>query len=185
MSRMRSLIPVVVLMTVVAGPARAAVLSAGANFGVSYVTEGDGLLGIHVPGSSDPYFGGLMPGLRLGINDQTFRHLVAIDLGLTYLNSSGSSLHVIELMGSYQHHLVTQGRTAPFINLGAGLVNVGGDSASETRVLVGAGVGVRQTLVHGHGAGRFEMRLDHLNEKDFDPSLNVISFRVGFDLYGQ
>lgn len=186
MTRLRPLLLWLALLWVFTATARAD-LVVGTNFGVSsYILENH-FFTLHAPGNSNPLLPVLQPGLRLGIYDRERRGLFALDAGLAYLNGGGDALYLIQLMESYQHHFVATRPGAPFVNLGAGVVVLGRGGTTVSTFVFGGGVGVRQTLGHGHGAGRIEVRIDRMGRDQdlFEDKVTVISFRFGFDLYGE
>jgi len=175
------LLIVLVLVALPGGPARAATWSIGPNLGFDVLTSnGDNLLIIGVPASSGP-FAGFTPGLRIGVLDGTGRNQLFFDTGLQVISVSGSSVQSSTVTANYAYHF--QEGSGPYLTAGLGFHMVGFDANTETQLRYGAGVGVRQRLAHGHGAVRFETRLDVLDptESQLD-SVTDFGLRIGFDL---
>jgi hypothetical protein len=178
---MRQVASVLVLGIVLAIPSHAATLSIGPSVGLDiYSASGSSTLIVTAPAGGDALFGGLKPGLRLAIRDETGRHTVFTDVSMVSLSGSGSSLHVLSGTINYAHAF--REGTSPYVTGGLGFANVGYDGYSETATMFGGGVGGRFVLGHGHGAVRLEARYDRADSPEFSEPLNILGLRVGFDL---
>ena len=112
-----------------------------------------------------------------------------VDTGLTYESSNGSSVRVLQATGNVQFNLSRRSSSGAYMAAGLGFWSVsegsGNTSTSATVPSIGAGLGVRRVLRHGHGAVRGEMRLDH----DFEDqgagleAFNAMYVKLGFDLW--
>lgn len=167
--------------TVLAFPCHAGTVSIGPSIGFDmYSANGSSSIVIAAPAGNDLLFGGLKPGLRLGLRDATGQNTVFTDLSMVAFSGSGFSLHTFS--GTLNYARAFREGSSPYITGGLGFSNYGGDGYSETAFLVGGGVGFRKELGHGNGAVRLEGRYDRASSADFSVPLNILGLRVGFDL---
>ncbi len=179
-----------ILFAIVLGSAAAAnggVFSMGASFGATFTQPeyGDGATFIGIPGNAAE---GLMPGLRLGLSDDTLRSAFAIDVGLGHASSGGASETL--LIGAMSTtYAFSRERTSPYFTLGAGVLHTAyssdgafGHSDSATNPMAGVGIGVRSLVADEHGQFRAETRYDRIFPSGGD-STGMFSLRIGFDLF--
>ena len=177
----RSIPVALALAAVLALPCHAATVSIGPSIGFDmYSANGSSSVVIAAPAGSDVLFGGLRPGLRVGVRDATGQNTVFTDLSMVAFSGSGVSLHSVS--GTLNYAYAFREGTSPYVTGGLGFANFGGDGYSETTTLLGGGVGMRQVLGHGHGAVRIEGRYDRASSADSSVPLNILGLRVGFDL---
>jgi len=173
----------------VTGAAHAGGTLVGTSFGFTHYApeNGDGLSAISLPYQGS-LFGTFQPGLRIGgFVDEDRRHEIFADTGVSWLSGDGFTFTSIQLMGGYQH-CFSAGPEAPYVNIGVGMLHIGGDDDSINAMVVGGGFGVRHVLANGHGAVRGEFRLDHQFEGKRDgavvlDAINAYGVKFGFDLY--
>ena len=178
---MKTISAALVIGIMFAIPSHAATVSIGPSIGFDmYSANGSSSIVIAAPAGNDLLFGGLKPGLRLGVRDATGRNTVFTDLSMVTFSGSGLSLHTFS--GTLNYAYAFREGSSPYVTAGLGFSNYGGDGYSETATLVGGGVGMRQVLGHGHGAIRIEGRYDRASSQDFSEPLNILGLRVGFDL---
>jgi hypothetical protein len=129
-----------------------------------------------------------MPGLRVGFLKLGASHEYFVDTGLTYESSNGNSIRVLQTTANIQFNLSRGRSSGAYMAAGLGFWSVnegsGNTSTSATVPSIGAGLGIRRMLRHGHGAVRGEMRLDHYFE-DQNAGLdafNAMYVKLGFDL---
>jgi outer membrane protein with beta-barrel domain len=174
------------LVAAVPASASAGTWSLGPNVGLSVLSSQNSSQTVFAwPGNSI----GFMPGLRVGFFQKGAPHEFFVDTGLTYESSNGNSLRVLQATGNMQFNLSRRSSTGTYAAAGLGFWSVnegsGGTSTSATVPSIGAGLGVRKILRHGHGAVRAEMRLDHYFE-DQNAGLdafNAMYVKLGFDLW--
>lgn len=165
-------------------PAQSGAWSLGSHMGLAHISsgvEGSGSsFSIAGPQSAFVY----QPGLRLGFGDERRMQEVQLDVGFFWLDQAGASYSLLDLSTSYQRCL-SGGSTAPFANLGLGLLSEGSAGRSSASGLFGLGVGVRHVIRERRGAVRAEGRVDWLlRDKTTDrPALTTIGLRLGFDLW--
>jgi hypothetical protein len=166
-------------------PAAAGTMTLGPNFGISVLSNQNANQTIVVwPGDVV----GFMPGLRIGFLDRRSSAEFFVDTGLSYESSSGSSSRILQASGNIQFKL-SRASTGAFMNAGVGFWSLNEDfgSASTTATVpsLGAGLGVRRVLRHGHGAVRAEMRLDHYFQDQGAgvDAFNSVGLKFGFDLW--
>jgi len=186
MSLARSFAALALLASTLLVPASGhAVTMVGTNFGLSVLMPpdgGDDLIAIAAPGQAGTLVPGLIPGLRIGASSGP--HEGFLDLAISLLSASGTSITNVTAMANYQANFSPASLVSPYVTAGFGVVHVSYESESETSPVVGGGVGMRRTLGNGHGAVRFEVRADHFFESD--QALiegTAIGFKLGFDLY--
>jgi hypothetical protein len=181
-----AVIPMLACLVLAAAPARAE-RSIGANLGLAYLMpeRGAGGLVISAPGTVFPV---IQPGLRFGFSDADRANWLTLDTGLMLLESSGTSFYVLPLVASYEHHFMPARDVTPYVDFGLGVNVVGGQDDFDTALTLGAGLGMRHRLAHGHGAARVELRFDRVEE--FESSgwfssggYHQIGAKIGFDLY--
>ena len=66
-----------------------------------------------------------------------------------------------------------------WLTLGLGFSRISFEGDSQTSVLYGGGVGIRERLRHGHGSVRID-RAD--SQESYSEPVNIIGVHVGFDL---
>jgi hypothetical protein len=164
-------------------------ISVGTNFGVAIHSPedgGDNTTLVGVP-SQASLIGTIRPGLRIGGAGSKRDHEGYLDLSYDGISSGGSSFHALRLGLNYQYNF-GGGSFRPFLTIGGGVYNVGGESIDANSATFGGALGFGVPVSDDHGRFRLEVRLDHLNEgKDggnvvIDPA-NVYQFTMGFDLW--
>ncbi len=173
--------------------ARAQGLFLGSNLGLYWYQneDGDALTSLSWPGTAS--LGAFQPGLRLGWSlDPAHRQAVYVDTGLSFTSIEGDdhSTTFLQLSGNYQYAF-SDAAAAPFVNVGLGLHHMAYEGESLTPFVLGAGVGIRRMLEHGHGALRAEVRLDRQLEAERErgsftlhsPALTGFTVRFGYDLF--
>jgi hypothetical protein len=175
------------LLLVAAVPVSAAAgtWSLGPNIGLSVLSSQNSSQTVFAwPGNSI----GFMPGLRVGFLKLGASHEYFVDTGLTYESSNGNSIRVLQTTANIQFNLSRGRSSGAYMAAGLGFWSVnegsGNTSTSATVPSIGAGLGIRRMLRHGHGAVRGEMRLDHYFE-DQNAGLdafNAMYVKLGFDL---
>lgn len=181
-----AVVPMLASLVLSPAPARAE-RSIGANLGVVYLLPeyGTGGLVISAPSTVFPL---IQPGVRLGFSDARRANWLVLDTGLMLIEASGTSFYVAPLLASYEHHFAPDADASPYVNFGLGANVVGGEDDLETGLTLGAGLGVRHRLAHGHGAARVELRFDRIEEFESSGWFSTggyqqIGARIGFDLY--
>ena len=166
-------------------PAAAGTWTLGPNFGISVLSNQNASQTVVVwPGDVV----GFMPGLRIGFLDRRSSAEFFVDTGLSYESSSGTSSRIFQASGNMQFKL-SRGTSGAFANAGVGFWSLsedfGSTSTTTTVPSLGAGLGFRQVLRHGHGALRAEMRLDHYFEDSGAglDAFNSFGLKFGFDLW--
>jgi hypothetical protein len=188
---------VVIASLLVGGSARASAII-GASLGYTHIDYPD-------PDFSDPYSDVIgfpsgqdwgQPGLRLGYLLPQGHWDINTDLGIVHRSGNyGPKETWLELLPQVQWNPFGRERWSPFANAGIGFdhesVTFSSESASGTRLAVGAGIGVRTPVSDGHGFLRAEVRFDHFekSEKELGPGSSLIfleanqfSLKLGFDL---
>lgn len=158
--------------------------SIGANFGFTHYLpkSGDGLSLVGLPNNS--MLGLFAPGMRVTMPLGTDgRASLVLDAGLNFMSVSGSSMHMIGLLGGYQYAF-SEAADSPYVTVAAGLNSVGGSGISSVNNLVlGGGVGLRHRLPHDKGSLRAELHVDHeFDSEDSTNSLTAIGLKLGFDV---
>lgn len=176
------------MLLVAAAPVSAAAgtWSLGPNIGLSVLSSQNSSQTVFAwPGNSI----GFMPGLRVGFLRRGAPTEFFVDTGLTYESSNGSSLRILQATGNVQFNLTRGSSSGAYMAAGLGFWSVnegsGNSSTSSTVPSIGAGLGVRRVLRHGHGAVRGEMRLDHYFEDQGAgiDAFNAMYVKLGFDLW--
>jgi len=171
-------------MILVATPASAGAWSLGSHFGLSTLkgAKGGGSSTVLAwPANAIAY----QPALRVGFGDSRRTHELQFDSGLFLLDEGGSTLTLLAGSAGYQFTLASSWANAPFVNASVGFYREGGETLSATSPTFGAGIGMRHRVRDGHGALRFEGRVDRLRRApEFDrPGLTSFGLRLGFDLW--
>ena len=183
--KLRALAFIALLAVAAPSGAQAGMWSLGPNIGLSVLTSQNSSATV-VAWPGDIF--GFMPGLRVGYLRRGAPSEFFVDTGLSYQSSEGNSFRVLQATGNMQFNLA---RTAsgPYLSAGLGFYSLsegsGNVSTSTTVPIIGAGLGARQVLRHGHGAIRGEVRFDHFFE-DADAgfeAFNALFIKVGFDLW--
>ena len=182
------------LIPLLASGAFAGNWSLGANFGyvVETPTRGPDRTFASVLGS--PNY--LIPGVRLGYRGESERSDVFVDLGLRMSFADGRQSTRSQTTLNYQRNLrLGKGGSELYGTLGGGILTLfetrvgpGGTALSASRLVGGAGLGVRQRYAQGHGTFRIEVRYDQYTKaENWDveliPAASAITGKVGFDLW--
>ena len=160
----------------------------GTNLGVQILspTEGNGesVTLFEAPSSTNLFFGGFVPGIRIGQITSGGQDEVSLDTGFSILTSNGSTFSSVAGTINFQHDFGTSGAT-PYLTGGIGLDALsGGGSSTQTNTILGAGFGVRTKMANGHGGTRIEVRYDRVvTGETGGVDLNVIGVKFGFDLF--
>lgn len=192
------------LMVASAVPARAMNWSIGANLGASIIlpedtdVNGDGIKD-NLENEVDFAWpqNGLIPGLRVGFAGENPKHEFFFDTGLFLASTKNASFSQFSGTANYQYNFGGgTGSVSPYFTAGGGLlVERSKDKTppptvelSGTAGIFGAGLGIRHKMGNGHGTLRGEVRFDRTTEaKDTGilifPAANIISFKLGFDLW--
>jgi hypothetical protein len=162
-----------------------AVTMVGTNFGFSVLMPphgADDLVTVAAPGQAGTVFPGLIPGLRIGASSGL--HEGYLDLAISVLSASGTTITNLTAMANYQANFAPASLVSPYLTAGVGVVHASYESESATSPVVGGGVGMRRVLSNGHGGMRFEARVDHFSKSDqgFIEG-TAIGFKLGFDLF--
>lgn len=191
------LIATLALMTLGAREAAAMNWSVGANLGYSTVMPADkydaeNLNYIAWPNSD------FSPGMRFGFTGENPAHEVFIDTGLRLFSTGDLSSRDLILSGNFQYNFGSSGSNHPFVTGGLGVYVSGlknddpliAIDESATSVIYGLGVGMRHKMGHGNGTMRAELRFDRMAEGEDGtsiviPEATIITFRLGFDLWGK
>ena len=163
-------------------PAAAGMWSIGPNFGVSVNSSQNSTVTVLAwPGDSF----GFQPGLRLGYLGRTSPNEFFADTGFLMESESGSSFRILQASGNLLRRLSGRSLSGPYLTAGLGFWMIGNGSTTRTLPSLGAGLGARGVLRHGHGAFRGEVRLDHFFEDQGAgiDAFNSLGFRLGFDLW--
>jgi hypothetical protein len=176
------------LLLATASPAFADI-SVGTNFGFAIhhpEDGGDNTTLVGVP-SQASLVGTVRPGLRIGGAGEKRDHEGYVDLSYDGLSSNGSSVHALRIGVNYQYNFAGTSMR-PFVTVGGGMYNLGGESVSATSSTIGGGLGFGVPVSDDHGRFRLELRMDHLNDgKDGGNvvigAANVYQFTLGFDLW--
>ena len=177
---------VVLIVAAVPATAAAGTWTLGPNIGLSVLSSQNSSQTVFAwPGSSI----GFMPGLRVGFLKRGAPTEFFVDTGLTYESSNGSSMRILQATGNMQFNLSRRSSSGAYLAAGLGFWSInegsGNSSTSTTVPSIGAGLGVRRVLRHGHGAVRGEMRLDHYFEDQGAglEAFNAMYVKLGFDLW--
>ncbi len=175
---------VVVALLVAAWPssAVAGMWSVGPNFGISVnANQNASTTVVAWPGNSF----GFQPGLRIGYLERTSPLEFYVDTGFLMESESGSSFRILQASGNFQHRLSGRSPSGPYVTAGLGFWMIGDGSTTSTVPSLGAGLGARGVLRHGHGAFRGEFRLDHFFEDQGAgiDAFTALGFKLGFDLW--
>jgi len=172
--------------------ARAAI-TAGASFGYTHTSfphENVTTNAVGIPGREQMG----QPGMRLSYLAPGRLWDLNLDVGLERLSSSSFHETMFGLLPQFQLNAPAHDGLSPFANVGVGIeyeTDFTFRSISATRVLLGAGAGLRKSVSDGHGFVRIEIRYDHVPkvEKVVNPfesftflARDMISVRAGFDL---
>ena len=177
----RNVVTLFAILVAFAIPARAATWSIGPSVGFDiYKGSGDALLVVSAPAGTDLLFGGVKPGLRLGLRDRTGHQQVFSDMGITSVTGGGVTLHTTSASLNYAYAF--RSGSSPYVTAGFGFTSFGADGSSESITTVGFGFGGRNRLRHGHGAIRVEARYDHADLPSGIDPVHIVGVRVGFDL---
>ena len=181
----RAIVVVVVLATLASSRAAWGVSwSLGSHVGLGHISsrvEGSGSsFAIAWPQSAFTY----QPGMRIALSDSSRKRELQFDSGFFWLDQAGSSYSLLDISASYQR-CFGAGTTAPFANLGLGLLSEGSAGSSSISGSFGGGVGVRRVVRERRGALRAEARADWLlrDATTGRPALRTIGLRLGFDLW--
>ena len=161
-----------------AGHARAGGAIVGTNLGFTHVSfeRGEGVFMFSLPNQS-PLLLGFQPGLRIGgFVSEGKRHEIYVDTGLWFASSDNLLIISAQAMLAYQHSFI-EGAVSPIVNVGIGILHVGGDLQTANAPVIGGGIGVRRILAPDR---QFEAK-----ECGFVvlPSTDAIGVKLGFDLY--
>ena len=161
----------------------------GPNFGISVLSNQNVSQTVVVwPGDVV----GFMPGLRVGYLDRRSSAEFFVDTGLSYESSNGASSRIFQASGNIQFKLSRGATSGAYANAGIGFWSLNEDDGSSgpsntttTVPSIGAGLGLRRVLRHGHGALRAEMRLDHYFQDQGAgiDAFNSFGLKLGFDLW--
>jgi hypothetical protein len=159
--------------------------SLGSNFGLRFLNaenQGSTVTALSWPGDA---LLAREPGFRLGFTGENRAHEFFIDSGVLLMSESGFSLHSLLLTGNYQHNFTPETSPSPYVTVGAGFYNVGGDTDSSTLPSLGGGLGLQFHVASGHGTVRTEFRFDHFGSDETQgmPAVNAFGFKIGFDLW--
>jgi len=176
-------------MLLTTAPSARADIYVGTSFGVAIHSPeggGDNTTLIGVP-SQAGLTGTVRPGLRVGGAGSARDHELYLDTSYDGLSSGGSSIHALRLGVNYQYNFMG-GSTHPYVTVGGGMYNVGGESVSATSATFGGGLGLGVPISEDHGRFRVEFRVDHLSDgKDGGNvvigAANVFQLMAGFDLW--
>ncbi len=156
----------------------------GTNMGLSVLTgSGSSLVSVAWPGSSNLFFGGVQPGFRLGYVAGDDRFDAYLDTGFGLWSAEGSTLYSTTNTLNVQKNFSSSPNATPYVTGGIGFDLIGGEGASQTRAVLGAGLGVRRPISDGHGSVRTEFRYDRLTGADGGPGLNSFQVKFGVDLW--
>ena len=104
------------------------------------------------------------------------------DLSLLVVSGTGSTSYTTAF--TLNHAYAFRSGSAPYFTVGVGVMKTG--QTGSTGVggsLIGAGVGERHRLAHGHGAIRVEARIDRIRSDELlERSLTDIGLHFGLDL---
>lgn len=182
MSRWNYAIALVLLGT---SPAAAASWSLGTQLGLAYITSGAAHEGtttvVAWPSNALTY----EPGLRLALGSDRHTDDVMLDTGWLKLDEAGSTLSLFVATASYQHVFRPEWNWSPFANAGLGAYREDASTVTHTSARWGGGIGVRHVVHEDHGALRFEVRYEHLDEnrESGRPTLKTWGVQFGFDLW--
>ena len=158
-------------------------LAIGSSLGVSRIEgDGDGFTVIGVPNSV-----GLVattPGFRVAHVSPGRGFELGLDLGLFYLNSSGTSVHDV-LIGLDGAGFLSPGNdTSPYIGGEVGIHNVD-LFGNGSQTYLGVAVGIRHVIASDHGAAKVGIGYRRFFESQSDgfPGLDVIELKVAFDVW--
>jgi len=170
-----------------AAPAFAGTTFVGTNLGLQVVSpaqgNGDSVTLFDAPSSTNLFFGGFVPGIRIGQITSGGHDEVALDTGFSILSGSGSTFSSIAGTINFQHDFGSTG-AMPYLTGGLGLNALSGDGTTQTSTIFGAGIGVRTKMANGHGGTRIEARFDRVvTGETGGVDLNVIGLKFGFDLF--
>ena len=179
---------VFVALLAVAAPtsAFAGMWSLGPNIGLSVLTSQNSSQTV-VAWPGDVF--GFMPGLRIGFLRRGAPTEFFVDTGMSYQSSNGNSVRVMQASGNIQFNLARRSSSGAFMTGGIGFYSIsdgsGGTTTTSSVPSLGAGLGMRQVLRHGHGALRGEVRLDHYFEDQNAgmDAFNALFIKFGFDLW--
>lgn len=178
------------LLTSVLASPPALAWSVGTDLSVADVIprHGDGTASVQIgsgPGVLVPI---LQPGLRVAVTPNGSAHEVAVSAGLSVLSGNSETLHQGQLLAAYQYNFPSKSRTSFFLAAGPGVVSLGSGNESFSGFSFGGGGGIRLHFAEGHGATRFEVRVDHQGEMKHSgytvvDSFDVVALKVGFELW--
>jgi len=181
---MRRSLFLVVLLPLAAWPVSAAAgtWSLGPNFGLSVLSNQNASQ--TVLGWPGDVFG-YQPGLRIGFLDRRSPTEFYVDTGLFFESGSGASFRIFQASGNIQFSLSGRSASGAYATGGLGFWMVDDDGTSASVPTLGAGLGARGVLRHGHGAFRGELRFDHFFEDQGAgiDAFNSLGVKFGFDLW--
>jgi hypothetical protein len=181
MRPLRSLVALSVLL-LGAAPAGAGTWQIGPSIGMDvFSSQGSTITVVSAPAGPELLLAGIRPGLRIGSWDNRLENEIYVDTGFLFLSSEGSTVSILSNTLNYAHAFGR--RSAPYFTLGLGFSRISFEGDSQTSVLYGGGVGIRERLRHGHGSIRTELRIDRADSQEsYSEPVNIIGVHVGFDL---
>ena len=111
-----------------------AVTMVGTNYGLSVLMPphgGDDLVTVAAPGQAGTLFPGLIPGLRIGASSGL--HEGYLDLAISILSGSGTTLTNLTAMANYQANFSSASLVSPYVTAGVGVVHASYESERITR----------------------------------------------------
>lgn len=166
-------------------PAEAGTWTAGANAGVGVLNSSqsgsDSEVLVGWP-SGVSLVGTFQPGLRLGYVFDDLANEMFVNTSLQLVSSNGQTFYMTSNSLNVQHAFGSGG-VAPYVDVGAGFVTVGGSGSSESDATYGGGIGLRRMVSGGHGALRAEVRADAISVSQAQNTLYTIGLQLGFDLW--
>jgi hypothetical protein len=178
----------VVPLLVAAWPASAAagMWTIGPNFGISVNSSQNSTVTV-LSWPGDAF--GFQPGIRIGHLERTSPLEFFADTGFLMEARSGGSFRILQASGNFLYRLSGRSPSGPYATAGLGFWMVGesfgSTSTTSTVPSLGAGLGGRGVLRHGHGAFRGELRFDHFFEDQGAgvDAFTAVGVKLGFDLW--